>query len=100
MWRVIPCNSGTLSSVALFALSWDNRLGSTCCPLSMLSTTLAQPPCFVSNVFDSTAGKRVYVHCRAGHGRSAAAVFAWLLYKDPTVDRKALNLELCKLRNV
>ena len=45
-------------------------------------------------------GSRVYVHCRAGHGRSAAAVFAWLLHKDPTVDRKALNEELCKLRDV
>lgn len=45
-------------------------------------------------------GSKVYVHCRAGHGRSAAAVFAWLLSKDPTVDRKTLNEELCKLRNV
>lgn len=45
-------------------------------------------------------GTKVYVHCRAGHGRSAAAVFAWLLSKDPTVDRKALNEELCKLRDV
>ena len=45
-------------------------------------------------------GKRVYVHCRAGHGRSAAVVFAWLLYKDPIVDRKTLNSEFCKLRNV
>ena len=42
----------------------------------------------------------MYVHCRAGHGRSAAAVFAWLLYKDPIVDRKTLNSEFCKLRKV
>jgi hypothetical protein len=28
------------------------------------------------------AGERVYVHCKAGHGRSAAVVFAWLLYKN------------------
>jgi hypothetical protein len=27
-------------------------------------------------------GKRVYVHCRAGHGRSAAVVFAWLLRQE------------------
>ena len=45
-------------------------------------------------------GERVYVHCRAGHGRSAAVVFAWLLYQDPTVDRKILNAELCTLRDV
>jgi protein-tyrosine phosphatase len=45
-------------------------------------------------------GKSVYVHCRAGHGRSAAAVFAWLLYKDPIVDVETLNADFCKLRNV
>jgi atypical dual specificity phosphatase len=45
-------------------------------------------------------GNRVYVHCRAGHGRSAAAVFAWLLSKDPTADRKQLNEEFCRLRDV
>jgi protein-tyrosine phosphatase len=45
-------------------------------------------------------GNSVYVHCRAGHGRSAATVFAWLLYKDPIVDKQLLNAELCRLRNV
>lgn len=45
-------------------------------------------------------GSCVYVHCRAGHGRSAAAVFAWLLSKDPNVDPKALNDYLRTLRNV
>ena len=45
-------------------------------------------------------GKRVYVHCRAGHGRSAAVVFAWLLAKDPKTDMKKLNQELCQLRDV
>jgi len=45
-------------------------------------------------------GERVYVHCRAGHGRSAAAVFAWLLYKDPIVDLEKLNQEFTKKRNV
>lgn len=42
----------------------------------------------------------MYVHCRAGHGRSAAAVFAWLLYKDPIVNPEELNDNLCKLRHV
>lgn len=43
---------------------------------------------------------RVYVHCRAGHGRSAAGVFAWLLAQDPTADPQSLNQYLCSLRNV
>eukprot|EP00542_Grammatophora_oceanica_P011425 CAMPEP_0194038048 /NCGR_PEP_ID=MMETSP0009_2-20130614/10317_1 /TAXON_ID=210454 /ORGANISM="Grammatophora oceanica, Strain CCMP 410" /LENGTH=311 /DNA_ID=CAMNT_0038680419 /DNA_START=23 /DNA_END=958 /DNA_ORIENTATION=+ len=45
-------------------------------------------------------GEKVYVHCRAGHGRSAAVTFAWLLYCDPVVDAKELNEEFCKMRNV
>jgi len=45
-------------------------------------------------------GKRVYVHCRAGHGRSAAAVFAWMLSKDPRADRRELNEYLCTLRDI
>ena len=48
----------------------------------------------------SRLGKRVYVHCRAGHGRSAAVVFAWLLSKDPDVNLRQLNQELCRLRDV
>ncbi len=45
-------------------------------------------------------GDRVYVHCRAGHGRSAAAVYAWLLYKEPLADPIELNEKMCALRNV
>ena len=45
-------------------------------------------------------GGRVYVHCRAGHGRSAAAVYAWLLYKEPLADPLELNEKLCSMRNV
>eukprot|EP00584_Thalassiosira_punctigera_P021834 CAMPEP_0172574882 /NCGR_PEP_ID=MMETSP1067-20121228/136925_1 /TAXON_ID=265564 ORGANISM="Thalassiosira punctigera, Strain Tpunct2005C2" /NCGR_SAMPLE_ID=MMETSP1067 /ASSEMBLY_ACC=CAM_ASM_000444 /LENGTH=213 /DNA_ID=CAMNT_0013367517 /DNA_START=495 /DNA_END=1136 /DNA_ORIENTATION=+ len=45
-------------------------------------------------------GGRVYVHCRAGHGRSAAAVYAWLLYKEPLADPVELNEKLCAMRNV
>jgi atypical dual specificity phosphatase len=45
-------------------------------------------------------GKKVYVHCRAGHGRSAAVVFAWLLAKNPNVDLEKLNEEFCRLRHV
>ena len=45
-------------------------------------------------------GGRVYVHCRAGHGRSAAAVYAWLLYKEPLADPVDLNEKLCAMRDV
>ena len=45
-------------------------------------------------------GKRVYIHCRAGHGRSSAVVMAWLIHKNPFVDLKVLNDELLKLRRV
>ncbi len=45
-------------------------------------------------------GGRVYVHCRAGHGRSAAAVYAWLLYKEPLADPVELNEKLCAMRDV
>ena len=45
-------------------------------------------------------GSRVYVHCRAGHGRSAAGVLAWMLSQDPDADPKALNEYFCTLRNV
>jgi hypothetical protein len=74
------------------------------------------------------AGERVYVHCKAGHGRSAAVVFAWLLYKnchqnhqnqdqkqkqhpdnkkkavtvevEVAVEPRILNQQLCRKRNV
>jgi protein-tyrosine phosphatase len=46
------------------------------------------------------AGERVYVHCRAGHGRSAAVVFAWLLYQNPKADPLILNQQLCRKRDV
>jgi len=45
----------------------------------------------------------VYIHCRAGHGRSAAIVYVWLLSQqnDPSeVDMKALNIKLSNQRAV
>jgi len=48
-------------------------------------------------------GKTVYVHCRAGHGRSGAVAYAWLLLKGyPTSldDPKSLNADLRKIRKV
>jgi Dual specificity phosphatase, catalytic domain len=75
-------------------------------------------------------GQKVYVHCRAGHGRSAAVVYAWLLRRQvlleqqeqqeqeppplssslmslspapvaaAVVDLQALNQQMVRLRNV
>ena len=44
--------------------------------------------------------QRVYIHCRAGHGRSAAIVFVWLMMKYPHTSLQTLNEELYQLRNV
>jgi len=46
---------------------------------------------------------KVYVHCRAGHGRSAAVVYAWLLANIQdiqNVDMEELNSYLLTLRDV
>lgn len=46
-------------------------------------------------------GERVYVHCRAGHGRSAAAVMAWKMSQATLpCDMQRLNDELRQKRNV
>lgn len=48
-------------------------------------------------------GKAVYVHCRAGHGRSGAVAYAWLLlkgYPESLDDPKTLNANLRKIRKV
>jgi len=46
-------------------------------------------------------GNTVYVHCRAGHGRSGATVFAWMLYKNyPVKDPQKLNADLRLIRKV
>jgi len=46
---------------------------------------------------------KVYVHCKAGHGRSAAVALAWLMRannKLSDVEREALNLDLLSKRRV
>lgn len=48
-------------------------------------------------------GKKVYVHCRAGHGRSGAVAYAWFLlkgYPKSLEDPKTVNAELCKIRKI
>lgn len=48
-------------------------------------------------------GKSVYVHCRAGHGRSGAVAYAWLLARGcpgSLADPKGVNEKLRGLRDV
>jgi len=48
-------------------------------------------------------GKKVYVHCRAGHGRSGAVAYAWMLLKGgpaALADPCKVNADLRKLRDV
>lgn len=51
------------------------------------------------------SNEKVYVHCRAGHGRSAAIALAWWMSEHDgdsltEDDVEQLNKELCGLRNV
>uniref|UniRef100_A0A7S2CPR4 Tyrosine specific protein phosphatases domain-containing protein n=1 Tax=Florenciella parvula TaxID=236787 RepID=A0A7S2CPR4_9STRA len=45
-------------------------------------------------------GSAVYVHCKAGHGRSAAVVFAWLTIKHPEKTPKEIQALLSSKRKV
>jgi len=45
-------------------------------------------------------GDSVYIHCKAGHGRSAAITLCWLIYNYPDTDLQELNQRLCNVRNV
>lgn len=59
---------------------------------------------FIKSFRDKSKGK-VYIHCKAGHGRSAAIVFVWLLSNlnldtNSSILMERLNIYLCMLRNV
>ena len=48
-------------------------------------------------------GNSVYVHCRAGHGRSGAVAYAWALlkgYPESVEDPETLNADLRKIRKI
>ena len=47
------------------------------------------------------AGGRVYVHCKAGHGRSAAVAYAWLVFADRgATSPRAVYAAFARKRNV
>ena len=35
-------------------------------------------------------GEKVYVHCKAGHGRGASVALSWLMYRNPHVPPKVM----------
>ena len=45
-------------------------------------------------------GEKVYVHCKAGHGRAACIALCWMLYDDPKLSAKEANSILCSKRKV
>jgi len=42
----------------------------------------------------------VYIHCKGGHGRSAAVAFAWLLYSDASLTPETAQQHLTQVRKV
>ena len=44
--------------------------------------------------------EKVYVHCKAGHGRSAAVALCWLIKQNPLVDPESLAKDLESKRKV
>ena len=45
-------------------------------------------------------GQKTFVHCKAGHGRSAAVALAWLATQNPGVSPQLLNQRLSEKRKV
>jgi atypical dual specificity phosphatase len=45
-------------------------------------------------------GGKVYVHCKAGHGRGASIALCSLMDSNPSIDTMELNAKLCKVRKV
>jgi len=43
-------------------------------------------------------GGRALVYCKAGHGRSAAVAFAWLIHCDPTASLASIQKHLLQVR--
>lgn len=45
-------------------------------------------------------GQKVYVHCKAGHGRAAAVALCWMAYQHPEIPPATLNAALFGKRRV
>lgn len=45
-------------------------------------------------------GQKVYVHCKAGHGRSASVAYCWLVSEDPNFEPEKISRQLSSQRKV
>jgi len=45
-------------------------------------------------------GQQVYVHCKAGHGRSAAVIFCWLVTQTPNLSSETIANNMMKKRKI
>jgi len=69
-----------------------------------ISPTFKKAVKFINEYRDKNKG-RVYIHCKAGHGRSAAIAFVWLLSnlsldKNSSILMERVNIYLYMLRHV
>lgn len=45
-------------------------------------------------------GEKVYIHCKAGHGRAASIALCWMMAENPTISPKDVNAMLSSKRKV
>ena len=45
-------------------------------------------------------GEKVYVHCKAGHGRAASVALCWSMYSNPDMSAEECNKLLYSRRKV
>jgi atypical dual specificity phosphatase len=45
-------------------------------------------------------GQKVYIHCKAGHGRAAAVALSWMMHETPEAGPEELNAMLRRKRRV
>lgn len=55
-------------------------------------TTLEEAVKFIQ--YYANRGEKVYVHCKAGHGRAAAVAFCWLITQNPNISLEVFLLFL------
>jgi atypical dual specificity phosphatase len=44
--------------------------------------------------------EKVYIHCKAGHGRAASIALCWMMSENPTMSPKDINAMLFNKRKV
>ena len=93
---------GILGSIGYdFAISIDRRLKKLGYKRSLskfLKDKVKEAVKFIK--FYKDRGEKVYVHCKAGHGRAACVALCWMLSEDEELSPKEANADLCAKRKV